>query len=283
MELSSGLPGDLGRLAGLLAEVCLAKGANEEAASVLEFAISTGGLSLSIPWRRGELALRSGRPADAVPFFEEAYELHQRRGTMNPAEGLWLAEFAEALAAVGRRDEAHAILATFLDRARSFGEPLALGIGHLTLGRQTGGARGLELLERAAAILDPSPYRFAAARAHLALGAALRRANRRMESRPYLRLALDYADHNGAEPLAAGAHEELLAAGGRPRRRALVGVDALTPSEGRIARLAADGMTNRDIATHLFVTVKTVEMHLGRSFEKLGVGSRRELGTALQA
>jgi DNA-binding CsgD family transcriptional regulator len=261
--------------------LCLAKGAYDEARSWLDFAISTGGLSISIPWRRGEVEVARGRPADAVRFFEEAYELHLRRGSLNPVELAWIPDYGEALAAIHRRAEALELLADYMRRARAFGEPYALGIGHLALGRVTGGGSGIEDLEEALAILEPTPYQLAAARAKLALGAALRRGNRRIESRHHLRLALDYADRNGVEPMAARAREELVAAGGRPRRRALIGVNALTPSERRIVRLAADGMTNRDIATHLFVTVKTVEMHLGRSFEKLGVGSRRELAGAL--
>ncbi|HET9347483.1 MAG TPA: AAA family ATPase [Candidatus Limnocylindrales bacterium] len=282
MELPGGYAADRAVLVALLSRVCMAKGAYEEARLLLDEATSTAGLSISIPWRRGELEMAMGRPADAVARFEEAYELHEGRGTLNPAETIWQADFAEALAAIGRRTQALEILAEFMRRARSFGEPQALGVGHLALGRVIGGDRGLEDLEQAAGILEPTPYRLAAARAHLALGAALRRGNNRTEASHHLRLALDYADRNGAEPLATRAHEELLAAGGRPRRRALVGVNALTPSEARIARLAADGMTNRDIATHLFVTVKTVEMHLGRSFEKLGVASRRELAPVLR-
>jgi DNA-binding CsgD family transcriptional regulator/predicted negative regulator of RcsB-dependent stress response len=281
MELDGGQPSDRGLFAGLLARVCLARGAHDEARSLLELAVSTGGLSMSVTWRRGELENALGRPADAVRYFEQAYDLHKRRGSLNPAELHWVGDFAEALARAGRRPEALALLGDHMHRAESFGEPQALGMGHLALGRVTGGKRGLDLLERAVAILEPTPYRLVAARAQLALGGALRRANRRAESRQHLRLALDYADRNGLGPMAARAGEELLAAGGRPRRRALVGVNALTPSEDRIARLAADGMTNRDIATHLFVTVKTVEMHLGRSFEKLGVTSRRELSRVL--
>jgi DNA-binding CsgD family transcriptional regulator/predicted negative regulator of RcsB-dependent stress response len=281
LELDGGQPGDRGLFAGLLAQVSTAKGAYDEARSLLDLAVSTGGLSMSIPWRRGVFEMALGRPADAVRWFAEALELHQQRGTLSPAETVWVSDYAEALASVGRREEGLEALAEFMGRAEAFGEPQALGVGHIALGRLTGGDRGIELLERAVAILEPSPYRLAAARARLELGAALRRANRRTESREHLRLALDYADRHRLEPMAARAQEELIAGGGRPRRRALVGVDALTPSERRIARLAADGMTNRDIASHLFVTVKTVEMHLGRSFDKLGTGSRRELATLL--
>jgi DNA-binding CsgD family transcriptional regulator len=283
MELPGGYVGDRGILAGLLARLCLAKGAYDEARSLLDFAISTGGLSISIMWRRGEFEVARGHPAEAVRYFEQAHELQQGRGSLNPAESTWLGDFGEALATIHRRAEGLELLGDFMDRAQSFGEPLALGIGQIALGRVTGGDGGIELLELAVTVLEASPYRFAAARAQLELGAALRRANRRIDSRQHLRLALDYADRNGVEPMAARARQELVAGGGRPRRRALVGVNALTPSERRIARLAADGMTNREIATHLFVTVKTVEMHLGRSYEKLGTGSRHELAVVLAA
>ena len=67
----------------------------------------------------------------------------------------------------------------------------------------------------------------------------------------------------------------------RPRREALSGVDSLTPSERRVADLAAAGRTNRDVAQELFVTPKTVEVHLSNAYRKLGIRSRRELAGAL--
>jgi DNA-binding CsgD family transcriptional regulator len=281
MELP-GNPADQGVIAGYLATLCITKGGYTEARTLLDLAVASGGLAISVPWRRGELELALGRPARAVTFYEEALDLMRRRHALNPAESVWIADFAGALASIGRRNEAMELVGDYVDRAQSFGEPRALGIGHMALGRLAAGEGAVEHLERAVATLEPSPYRFDAARARLELGAALRRVNRRLDSRQHLRLALDYADRNGVEPMAARAQDELAAGGARPRRRALVGVDALTPSEQRIARLAADGMTNREIATHLFVTVKTVEMHLGRSFEKLGTESRRELAHVLE-
>jgi DNA-binding CsgD family transcriptional regulator len=113
--------------------------------------------------------------------------------------------------------------------------------------------------------------------------AALRRANHRAEARDHLRQALELAQRCGATVLAEQAHEELIAAGARPRRIVQSGAAALTPSERRIAAMAAEGLSNRDIAQALFVTLRTVEMHLSNAFRKLDVTSRTQLPAALAA
>ena len=95
--------------------------------------------------------------------------------------------------------------------------------------------------------------------------------------RALLREALDVAHRAGAAPLAERAETELRATGARPRRAVLTGVEALTASERRVAELAADGLTNREIAQALFVTMRTVEGHLTSVFAKLDVRSRAEL------
>src|SRR5207237_6268843 len=87
----------------------------------------------------------------------------------------------------------------------------------------------------------------------------------------------------GAKPLAEHAHTELLATGARPRRLVLSGLEALTPSERRVAEMAADGLSNRDIAQALFVTPKTVEVHLSNAYRKLEISSRSQLPDALTA
>ena len=97
-----------------------------------------------------------------------------------------------------------------------------------------------------------------------------------------LRDGLDLAHRCRATPLADRAVEELRAAGGRPRRRAGTGADALTASELRVAELAAGGVSNREIAQSLFVTLRTVELHLSNAYSKLEIRSRHELGTALE-
>jgi DNA-binding CsgD family transcriptional regulator len=81
--------------------------------------------------------------------------------------------------------------------------------------------------------------------------------------------------------LAARAQAELEASGARPRRRAISGVEALTPSERRVADMAAGGLTNRDIAQALFLSVRTIENQLRQAYVKLGISSRRELAEAL--
>lgn len=81
----------------------------------------------------------------------------------------------------------------------------------------------------------------------------------------------------GSERLLRRATEEQLASGGRPRPAFVTGVEALTPSERRVARLAATGLTNREISQQLYVTLKTVEMHVGNALGKLGISSRRQL------
>ena len=129
--------------------------------------------------------------------------------------------------------------------------------------RLRGGAR----LERARALTD--------------LGAMLRRRNRRVEAREILREAVDAAHRCGAKSLAAQAETELRATGARPRRVVLSGLDSLTASERRIAELAGQGLTNREIAQMLFITARTVEGHLTSVFRKLGVDSRDELPAAL--
>src|SRR5438876_7125470 len=109
----------------------------------------------------------------------------------------------------------------------------------------------------------------------------LRRRNRRTEARELLREALDAAHRAGAKPLAEYAETELGATGARPRRVVLRGLDSLTASERRIAELASEGLTNREIAQTLFVTARTVEGHLTSVFRKLQVQSRDELPAAL--
>ena len=140
-----------------------------------------------------------------------------------------------------------------------------------------GGDDEIPLLREAAAALDDSEAQLERARTHADLGVALRRAGVADEAREQLRLAVDIAHRCGASALEDRALGELRAAGARPRRRATTGAGALTPSERRIAELAASGAQNREIAQALFVTTATVEFHLRNAYRKLGITSRSEL------
>ena len=139
----------------------------------------------------------------------------------------------------------------------------------------------MQLLRQAADTLATSPALLWRAEAFIDLGTALRRSGDSVGARPMLRDGMELAHRCGATPLADRAEEELRAAGGRPRRRAGVGADALTASERRVAELAAAGVSNKEIAQSLFVTLRTVEMHLSNAYTKLEIRSRHELATAL--
>jgi DNA-binding CsgD family transcriptional regulator len=108
-----------------------------------------------------------------------------------------------------------------------------------------------------------------------------RRRNRRSEARELLREALDGAHRLGARPVVEHAEVELRATGARPRRFVLSGLESLTASERRVAELARQGLTNREIAQTLFITARTVEGHLTSVFRKLRLDSRDELASAL--
>jgi len=164
---------------------------------------------------------------------------------------------------------------------RAAGTPGALGTALRVAGLAEGGPGGLELLRESVAVLEGSPALLERARSLGELGAALRRAGSRADAREPLAAALELAARCGARPLAARVREELNATGARPRREWRTGVEALTPSELRVARLAAEGQTNREIAQALYVTLKTVEGHLARAYAKLGIAGRAGLADAL--
>jgi DNA-binding CsgD family transcriptional regulator len=139
----------------------------------------------------------------------------------------------------------------------------------------------IEGLRDAVALLERSPARLELAHALVDLGAALRRDGHRADARAPLRAGYELASICGGERLAEWARFELAASGVRIRSARLTGAASLTPSERRIAGMAADGGSNAEIAQALFVTVKTVEMHLTHVYRKLGIPGRGELARAL--
>ena len=221
---------------------------------------------------RGRLRLAELRPAAALEDLLAAGDLFARLHSPSPTTP-WRSDAALAHLALGARAEARALAAEEVGLAQAFGAPGTLGIALRAAGLTEGGKRGIELLRQAVHVLERSGARLDHARAMADLGATLRRAGDRVESREILRPALDLAHRCGALALAERTRTELIAAGGRPRRLVLSGLDSLTPSERRVAQLAAAGLPNREIAQHLFITARTVEGHLTHAYQKLDITS----------
>ncbi len=237
-------------------------------------------------YSRGRVHLARGRTEQAVDDFLEYHRRGERTGVGAGALGagpimLSGAFAAVALVALGERERARELAEAWLVRARRWGVPITLARSAGALGLAVGGEAGIELLEEAVAVLEDSPARLERGHALCELGAALRRGNRRVKAREPLRRALEIARGCGATELARRAYDELQACGEKVPRYTPIGVESLTPSERRVAEMAASGLTNRQIAQLLFVTIKTVETHLSASYDKLGIRSRRQLSAAL--
>ncbi len=228
----------------------------------------------------GHLRLLGGHPKEALDAYLECGRQLTERGAVGPGVVAWRSQAALASARVGNVPDARWMLDDELERARRFGVPGSIGRSLHAIAQTDAPARALERLAEAVDVFEHSEATLDRARALVDFGAALRRAGKRREARDPLRRGLELAEGCGARALADRARSEIAAAGGRPRRMALSGVEALTPREREVAGLARD-MSNREIAEALFVTLKTVEWHLRQAFVKLGVSSRRELRAAL--
>ena len=231
---------------------------------------------------RARIHLARGRAAEALEDLRAQLALEERRGWVRTFREYTRATLITALAETGHLEEAFEVAERELALARERGLPatearLLLARARLAIARED----ELALLETAVAAARRSPSALVQAEALGALGAALRRAGRRSEARDPLREARELALKAGATGLEARVHQELVVAGARPQRVARAGVEGLTPSERRVSELAAAGRRNREIAEELFVTLKTVEVHLGRAYAKLGIGGRSQLASAL--
>jgi pentatricopeptide repeat protein len=230
---------------------------------------------------RARLRCAQGRYRDALEDLEALRERYESEVLCAPTIWPWRSDMALVLAALGTEDEASRLSTDEIELARKMGARRALGVALRAAGVVVRGEEGLELLEEAVSVLSDSEAKLEHARALADLGAALRRAGRRAEARRRLREALDGALGCGAVTLAAFARAELAASGARPRREPAQGIAALTPSEHRVVALAAEGLSNPEIARRLFLTRRTVETHLTHAYGKLGIKSRTELPSAL--
>ncbi|MEX2194862.1 MAG: AAA family ATPase [Thermoleophilaceae bacterium] len=278
-----GLPASL----AFLIDVLIERGELEQAAAALE----RSGLGEEIPDSvmftplvdsRGRLRIAQSRLEEGIEDLLLCGRRQEEWGSPNPSVIPWRSHAAVACVRLGRSEDATRLAREEVELARAFGAPRALGMALRAAGIAEGGDTGLALLRETVETLAGSMGRLEHARALVALGSALRRAGERAAARDPLRQGLDLARRCGAGALAEEAREELAATGARLRREALSGVDSLTPSERRVATMAAQSMSNREIAQALFVTIKTVEVHLGHTYGKLEISSRGELPEALR-
>ena len=253
----------------------------EHAAFSIGVAEAVGGDAFGIYGRGalGLLELTLGRPEEAIAPLEACARAADRIGLREPNTIQWAANYVEALARAGRTDEARAALPRL---EAGFGSDWAAAALLRCRGLLTEGEEGEALLAESVDAFDRADARFEAARSRLALGERLRRSRNVRAAREPLSAALSAFEAAGASPWAERARNELRASGQASTEPAPAEAwDELTPHELRVALLVAEGRTNSEVASQLFVTRKTIEHHLSRVYRKLGLRGRTELARAL--
>jgi DNA-binding CsgD family transcriptional regulator len=190
-------------------------------------------------------------------------------------------ELAEAASRSGDRALLESTLEWLSERTGVISSEWARGIEARVRALSSEGEVAESLYGESIAHLSGPRVRLELARTHLLYGEWLRRERRRLDARKHLRTALEAFKRMGAEAFAGRAERELLATGERARKRTADTRDQLTPQEQQVARLAARGSTNREIAAQLFISPSTVEYHLRKAFRKLDVKSRTQLAHRL--
>jgi DNA-binding CsgD family transcriptional regulator len=228
---------------------------------------------------RARLHAAHHRPHEALDDLFELGRRYAQWGLASRPTPPWRGVAAVLLTATGEPERARQLAVEELALARTWCSERAIGTALRAVGsvEQTTGP-----LTESVHRLSSTPFRLDHAHALVELGALHRRAGRRAAASEPLNTGMDLAHSCGATALAERARAELLACGGRPRRLARTGRDALTASERRVALLATDGLTNRQIAQALFITTATVETHLRHVFRKLDISARGELADRLQ-
>ncbi|HEY4280326.1 MAG TPA: AAA family ATPase [Conexibacter sp.] len=225
--------------------------------------------ALALAERRSHIALNE---LDVARRWERAYS--------NSAAGFvpWRPVAIGAHLLLGEHDAARFLAAEQLAYAEAFESETELAVALHATALASG---DVATLERAVDAFERSPARTLHVAALTDLGAMLRGRREPVAARTPLREAIELATRAGAAALADRARDELMAAGARPRRDQVDGGEALTPAEERAARMAAEGLTNRQIAQATFVSHRTIEMHLSNAYRKLDIEGRGELAAAL--
>ncbi len=233
-------------------------------------------------WTLGFVALSLDEPEEAHRWLGPLAAALLAAGIREPGELRCLPDAIEALVALGRLEEAEARLSLLerwsgrLDRPSA--HAAAARCRGLLLAAQQGPEEALAPLRQAADSARQAAMPFEEARTLYALGRAQRRAKEKRQARTTLERALALFESLGAELWTDTVRAEMARIGGRAPSPG-----ELTPTERRVAELAAEGRSNREIAAAMFVTVKTVEFHLRHVYAKLGVRSRAQLARRLPA
>ncbi|MEU1405863.1 AAA family ATPase [Streptomyces sp. NPDC005728] len=231
-------------------------------------------------FHRGRLQAALGRTQAGLADLEECGQL-LLRGAHHHDPYPWRTAAAAVHAHAGDSATAERLAREELDLARAWGAPHAVATALHTLALVTRCGQRAPLLYEAAELLQDSGAWLEQARVLRSLGHELRRLRKVRQAREQLRAALALAEKCGAGALVDTLRDDLASAGARPRRGAETGLDALTPAEHRTALLAAEGLTNKEIADRLYVTRRTVELHLSRVYRKLSVSGRADLPAAV--
>ncbi len=223
----------------------------------------------------GFLELGLGRPEEAIAELIEVEAFAETSGLADPLFVPWAPDLVEAYVRAGRVDEAEAACTALEGRAERSGIDLALALGARCRGLvEAEGFAGH--FDRALTHHEQAGVPFETARTLLAYGSRLHRGRRRVAGRERLRAALEIFERLGAAPWIEQAEAELRAAGAI-HRDPIGDPDQLSPQEVRVAIAVAAGATNKQVASSMFLSPKTIEFHLGRVYRKLGIHSRTEL------
>ncbi len=282
--LDAALPVSVWSLTSIMAENMVLLDRVAEADALLDGPLGAAEHTFVEPFAlsaRGLVRLLNGRLEEAERDLRRVIEILDEHGWHAPAAARGRIRLAELLVGSGRHEEALELTAEDERWAERAGANGALGCVLRVRALAQEGEERLSTQRRAVEALVCSPLLADRSRAQLELGSTLRLRNEPEEARSILRQALDLASRAESTWLARQARSELEASGARPRRERIRGLEALTPSERRVAELAAEGMTNRQIAETLWVTRKTVEYHLRNVYAKLEVSSRGRLAEVL--
>jgi DNA-binding CsgD family transcriptional regulator len=259
------------------------QGSEEEAATLIAGAIerdAAEGQGLAAAWAQWAAAVLY----NGLGRYEEAASagVHATSNAFEPWVSMWaLYEVVEAAVRGGDGELASDALKRLEEATHPCGTDFALGIAARSRALLSEGETAERLYQEAIDRLGRTQLRPERARAHLLYGEWLRRENRRVDAREQLHGAYEQFSSIGMEGFAERARGELLATGANVRKRRVENRDDLTAQERQIARLARDGVSNREIAARLFLSPRTVEWHLRNVFTKLGIRSRYELSSAL--